>query len=1148
MLEGMQREKEEEARKALGPTPDEIARRRWRMLRRVVMPAMRWKLTQRKKYEALQQQLFKDAISRGIKFNATGSTHDLTMQGDEEMYTIESLIERAVLQKNKEIRAAITQMWDLPGMSKEGGELLKESYIEFITALHKALVPDIAREEATDAASHDWDSDSGGRKHTMTHAQFDLAVFELADLWCHSIEAEEYVGFLDQLLRTITYYQPEEGAGEHEFEVSEDYQLAAQFGATSGLFRDFDEIECILFEGMEEEEVQEVMDGLIEDHLQLDDAEPVHDGSRSSPTRTRSLSIPNQRKRANSNAGLQRQASVKGASLLQKMSNSFRFERGWRKRGEGPGEDSIESSMSSVASGSRLNPHALSTNSRKRSGTMASIGSFRSFRAMTHDSDEEYDSDDSDESSDESGDEHADAKYSSHPDARVVRKMTRAAMKRAIRRVRHASTQGVLSLEVSFDSEDVAKVLVPSPIRRRPSRTTGGGSRPLARVNSRARAGSTDLGLWHGLLQKQVSQRGDAMKAKMAASKAKQAREKVQMREHAKLEKEQQKDRLNAAKRAERLETDGAAVMVMQAAARGHLVRVEMKANERRRRLKQQRTQKQIKHTQQRQLMQEGGVCERRKSLLMAANLRHTEQQARQEEAKSAEKLVVHSEAATMMQASARGHLARRSTAKPVPTTVLLPGGALADVPVTLHKLARAKERVRQRREERAASSEAGGDTSLYKQVHEETEMEAATAAVTAATATSGVVSAAVTVQTGGAGGTGIAASESGGGGSLELVLRSSCDPIDPTKAGPTAGQVEPAITRQGGVPGLSSARYALAVQGMGALEQGLSCSSGDGVVDPVTRQLLELVNGCWRQRVASDETPATTKFVHNESTLSDQDIQRGAEGEQWPLPPVQRAAEGGQYPSPPTSARRRRPPGSRNARQYRRHDEWQSKNGRKHDTRQEGTAGRLQPLQAPQAPHSQDHPLLQQAQQRAQQQAQQHRQHRHHYQHRQYRQQRGFGTSTGDRGKFKLASPARLGGQSSKHTCMSLLDVRAVKHISPMVRGVPLVSALQEWRPQEQEDDLEQEEWQDKHGQLYRSILNFKQLEPRRPKRAVATEYMRSMKRLSPTALSATTPLPLPVLSRLSATPPLPAVLLGVAREAGEVEAEIDSYLNSFT
>jgi hypothetical protein len=1271
VLAQMKHASEEQALRAMGPRgllPEEIAQGRWRFLRRIVMPAVRWIVTQRNKYEKLQRELLKDAISRGVRFNRTDNSHHMREQGDEDMYTIESLIERAVLQKDTGIRDSIEQMWELPGMFKEGGVfLIMESYIEFNMALHKALVPDISYEEAMDAADQDWEKDSGGRD-TMTHKQFNLAVFELADLWCHSIDAEEYVDFLGTLLRAITFQQEEgaEGADE-QYEHSDDYQLAAQFGATSGLFRDFDDIECTLFDGMGDEEVEIVMNDLIDDHL---DDHLGEDLTRSSQPRSRALSIPG-RKRALSNAGLQRNSSIKGSSikglmlrqssmngisLLEQMSNSFRFERGWKTRLVGDesvesirGADSPLDSQGVTSAGNRTRQNPAGdidslpggrARSSTKSSTLAPAGSFRSVRAIidsaladgtdSTDSIDGYGNGEDDDGEDDDGedDDDAEGKYSNHPDAPVVRRVVRGAMKQAIGGMRRAITKGELSIQGCSDSADAAAGLVPTksrPTSRRQSKVSAGSipstrplarmnscagtkkitrsprspgspgcsTRPLARVNTRGRSGSkSNMGLWHGLLQRQVSQRGEKMMAKMKAMQAKMARKKMGERSEGGGE----GDARAAAKRAEMLMVKNTAVTILQANTRGQLVRADMRAEQRRLKLKRKREEKRAKKFEEKKKREAEGLRERRKSELMAANARYAENERQlkraqvhgeaKDEREKEEKVLleaqkknleaekVRGEAAITLQSTARGHLARRSAVQSGKTVAI--DGVVAEVPIALQKLARAKERARQRRqclkEAKTVSIETPGQidkmttpgqidkmttgsTSLLQQVAQEKRKGSVDSRLAA-----DLVVAAGAEGAGGAHAAIEAADTTGRGVDIavevdlkettslyphvndQMERRSSEEvmTIDAQPAAHTEKLTEHALVRTGMCNGMSDTRYASAVRGVEALESSLGGRVGDEAAavasaeggDPVTKQLLELVNGCWRQRemtareMTADEAvfgiPGTATHRLAQSSSRDRDSVRGIEAQRRPAPP--QATQATHTPSRANEMhriRRVRAPSTNVS---------QKLQCRVHVPKQKivNESARLLPLQPAHAPRSSDHPLLQQAQQQAVQQKYRRQHRRQHHQHRYQHIGIGQGVSAG---KFKVVSPMHVQPLKQK-----------VRPPEDLGMSVQKVQALQEWRPQRQldglgQEGLGQEVWHgyEMHGQLYCSVLHFKKVEPLRPKRTVAAQYKRSNKRLPPP----TPPLSLPAL--MSATPPLPDVLRGE-----DEDLDVDKFLET--
>merc|ERR1711871_884928 len=83
------------------------------------------------------------------------------------------------------------------------GQLTREAYVKFIATLNKVLVPDIQWEEAMGQAENDWAQDTSEGQDTMSFDQFHSSMFELADMWCETIDAEEYTHFLRNLLSNM---------------------------------------------------------------------------------------------------------------------------------------------------------------------------------------------------------------------------------------------------------------------------------------------------------------------------------------------------------------------------------------------------------------------------------------------------------------------------------------------------------------------------------------------------------------------------------------------------------------------------------------------------------------------------------------------------------------------------------------------------------------------------------------------------------------------------------------------------------------------------------------------------------------------------------------------------------------------------------
>ena len=152
-------------------------------------------------------------------FAASAIDSSYKEEGCASHYTDEALAARAALQREPAIAAAITRWWQAvlraDGAAEEGGgggewELRKESFLALSVRMQKALLRDFDHGDAVLEAKADWANDVGclgdeaGAVHTMTRQQFRASLFELADLWCETAAAVEYVAFFDQLLHAIS--------------------------------------------------------------------------------------------------------------------------------------------------------------------------------------------------------------------------------------------------------------------------------------------------------------------------------------------------------------------------------------------------------------------------------------------------------------------------------------------------------------------------------------------------------------------------------------------------------------------------------------------------------------------------------------------------------------------------------------------------------------------------------------------------------------------------------------------------------------------------------------------------------------------------------------------------------------------------------
>ena len=124
------------------------------------------------------------------------------MQGDTSFETEEALALRAALKHDTRVRTELLKFWRVYDRDQDG-HVSKAEYLNVHAKLCLVLIPDITPEEARRAGEEDWVSDAHGEANMSQEHLFDC-VFELADMWCTGISAEEYAAFLRKLFKRVT--------------------------------------------------------------------------------------------------------------------------------------------------------------------------------------------------------------------------------------------------------------------------------------------------------------------------------------------------------------------------------------------------------------------------------------------------------------------------------------------------------------------------------------------------------------------------------------------------------------------------------------------------------------------------------------------------------------------------------------------------------------------------------------------------------------------------------------------------------------------------------------------------------------------------------------------------------------------------------
>ena len=128
-------------------------------------------------------------------------------QADVSMNTEQAFIERERLRRHPRIVEQLDRWWNAAaekeGIPQDGGSLTFEPYADLHRRIFRECLGDGFNEaEARASAAEDWQDDSGGCE-ALDSAQFAKAIFEVADLYTLTLDAEEYVEFLNRLFRKV---------------------------------------------------------------------------------------------------------------------------------------------------------------------------------------------------------------------------------------------------------------------------------------------------------------------------------------------------------------------------------------------------------------------------------------------------------------------------------------------------------------------------------------------------------------------------------------------------------------------------------------------------------------------------------------------------------------------------------------------------------------------------------------------------------------------------------------------------------------------------------------------------------------------------------------------------------------------------------
>ena len=161
-----------------------------------------------KKAEALAQHAF--ASGKIVtEVSADASAVEFWRQGDASLSTAEALRQRFALRTEPRVVGALQHFWEaaLRSIQSSGDvsahTLSFEGYSKLLLRVYRVLMEEWDAEDADQCIQDDWKNDAKGRDELGREGFMD-ALFELADTWCKTINAEEYISFLNDLFERVT--------------------------------------------------------------------------------------------------------------------------------------------------------------------------------------------------------------------------------------------------------------------------------------------------------------------------------------------------------------------------------------------------------------------------------------------------------------------------------------------------------------------------------------------------------------------------------------------------------------------------------------------------------------------------------------------------------------------------------------------------------------------------------------------------------------------------------------------------------------------------------------------------------------------------------------------------------------------------------
>ena len=120
------------------------------------------------------------------------------VMGDDTMETELALAQRSSLRTHPAVQDALRRLGNA-AFERDGEGLVSQAeYTRVHARMSQVLAPSMSEAEAAEAAAKEWVNDSGGQDR-IDDSRINEALFQLVDLWCQTMQPEEYLSFLEAL-------------------------------------------------------------------------------------------------------------------------------------------------------------------------------------------------------------------------------------------------------------------------------------------------------------------------------------------------------------------------------------------------------------------------------------------------------------------------------------------------------------------------------------------------------------------------------------------------------------------------------------------------------------------------------------------------------------------------------------------------------------------------------------------------------------------------------------------------------------------------------------------------------------------------------------------------------------------------------------